>query len=82
MFSQFHGFMCVLFSSHLHRYKSKRTLTKEEPDPSFELRYKVKGKGRMRKALQSTPLRRTESHQETRQKKCIMPKFRGTGSSD
>lgn len=33
VFFQFHGYTCVLFSSHLHRYKCRRTLKKAKPDP-------------------------------------------------
>lgn len=35
VFFQFHGCMCVLFSSHLHRYKCTRTHKKAKPDPIF-----------------------------------------------
>jgi len=50
--------------------------------PFFKLQSKIKGKGKIRKALKSPPLRRIQSHQETVHKKSILTELRDTSSSD
>lgn len=69
---KFRSFACFLFQFFMAAFvfcsvlictaiNLQELLRKQNPIPFFKLQDKIKGKGRMRKALQSPPLRRIQS---------------------